>query len=168
MFKPLRTFTIGLAVMVGLVGMAPVPANALTPPKWRELTWRNRVTGFCLGVAGGNVTNGTPIIVWRCNGNTDQTWTVDFIAQNGRPPFLVRNGTNRNKCLSVANNSRNNGAQMVIWDCKPLETNKDQRCSSATACPSAAPSSPTGAPARSWESAPHPSMRALRGDGRDV
>jgi len=78
-------------------------------------------------VAGGNVTNGTPTIVWRCNGNTEQIWTVDFIAQNGRPPFLVRNGTNRNKCLSVANNSRNNGAQMVIWDCKPLETNEDQR-----------------------------------------
>jgi len=80
--------------------------------------WTNPTTGYCLGVAGGNVTNGTPIIVWQCNGNSDQSWAAGD--QLPYPPGAYssyRNGTNANKCLGVANNSGANGAGLVIWDC---------------------------------------------------
>jgi hypothetical protein len=88
--------------------------------------WPNLATGYCLGVQAGDVTNGTPIIVWRCNGNADQTWTAESVNADGSAPFLLRNGANRNKCLSVAGQRTDNGAPLVIWDCKPSGL-RDQR-----------------------------------------
>jgi hypothetical protein len=127
MFKLRRTLAVGLAVVVGSVATAVVvPASAAIPPSGSRLIWPNLDTGFCLGVQAGNVTNGTPIIVWDCNGNADQTWTVESVNGDGSAPFLLRNGVNRNKCLSVAGQRTDNGAPLVIWDCKPFGW-RDQR-----------------------------------------
>jgi hypothetical protein len=99
-----------------------VPASAAIPSPGDTRIWPNRMTGFCLGVRAGDVTDGTPIIVWRCNDNSDQTWTVRSENSNGGAPFSLRNGTNSNKCLSVAGFSIENGAQLVIRKCTPWDT----------------------------------------------
>jgi ricin-type beta-trefoil lectin protein len=90
-----------------------------------KLIWPNRATGFCLGVKAGTMTDGTRIIVWTCNNTTDQTWTADPLNADGTGPFRLRNGSNRNMCLSVSNNSTANGAPLVIWGCKAFN-NADQ------------------------------------------
>jgi hypothetical protein len=122
MFRARRVLAIGFIMIVGGVLLA-VPASAAIPPTGVKLIWPNRSTGFCLGVRAGDVTNGTHIIVWRCNGNSDQTWTVEPLGPGTNGPFFtLRNGTNRNKCLSVAGFSIENNARLVIRDCTPNQT----------------------------------------------
>jgi Ricin-type beta-trefoil lectin domain len=125
MLKRLPALAAGLAVVLAGVTIA-TPAHAAIPPSGVKLNWLNSTTNFCLGVAAGNVTNGTAIIVWACNGNTDQAWTAESVNPFASGPYLLRNGTNRNKCLSVAAMSKNNGAVLVIWDCKAVGANSDQ------------------------------------------
>jgi hypothetical protein len=123
----LRSFTFGLTVVAG--GLAAAPATAIPASGDRNI-WTNRSSSLCMGVAGGDVTDGKPLIMWRCNRNADQTWIAESIVLGplGRSgPFLLRNGTNRDKCLSVANKSTNDGAALVIWFCKPAIANQDQR-----------------------------------------
>jgi ricin-type beta-trefoil lectin protein len=123
-FRRLRVIAFTAVMLVCSVAVA-VPASAALPQSDVPLIWPNRATGYCLGVSRGDVTNGTPIIVWRCNGNSDQTWTVSQIVTNANIAFTLRNGTNRNKCLTAT--GQGNGAAFVISDCKPLGQNMDQQ-----------------------------------------
>jgi hypothetical protein len=125
-FKPLRSLAVVLVVVVGSVTIAAVPASAAIPPPNVDLIWMNRATDFCLGVRAGNVTDETPIIVWSCNGNSDQTWRAVSVGSLGQPPYTLRNGTNGSKCLSVAGRSKNDGAALVIRTCAFPPTD-DQR-----------------------------------------
>jgi Carbohydrate binding module (family 6)/Ricin-type beta-trefoil lectin domain len=61
----------------------------------------------CLGVAGGDTTNGTPIVIWGCNGNADQKWTFG-------PDGTVRS---MGKCLDVSGYGTTNGSLTHLWDC---------------------------------------------------
>jgi hypothetical protein len=36
--------------------------------------FRNLANSLCLDVAGGSAANGTKLIVWACNGGSNQTW----------------------------------------------------------------------------------------------
>ena len=121
-----RVVAIGLAVIVAAVAL-PGSAGAADQFDGVRLVWTNAQTGLCMGVAGGDVSNGKPIILWSCNGNSDQTWTATSANSDGSQPYLLRNGTNPNKCLSVAGKSLNQFAALVIWDCKPPNDNQDQR-----------------------------------------
>jgi hypothetical protein len=122
-----RFWAVGAALFLVLGSVAVAsPANAAIPPNLTPLIWQNQPTRFCMGVTAGNMTNGTAIIVWHCNRNTDQTWTADFSSAAGGGSFLLRNGSNRNKCLTVSNSRTDNGAPLVIWDCKAAGVNADQ------------------------------------------
>lgn len=88
--------------------------------------------GLCMGVAGGNMTPGTPIITWGCDGSFNQHWGLD--PDSGSPnTFLLRNERNPSECLSVDQKSRSVGAHLVIWTCKSVSDNQDQRWSIADA-----------------------------------
>jgi len=80
-------------------------------------TWRNANSGKCLGVAGGNMTNGTKIVQWDCLGpsHPDQYWSP--VGINDGAYYQFHNLSNPNKCLGVPGGSTNAGAQLVIWDC---------------------------------------------------
>jgi lysophospholipase L1-like esterase len=62
-------------------------------------------SGRCLDVPGGNTTNGTQPIIWDCNGQTNQRWTLDGQALQAL-----------GKCLDAPLNA-GAGAKAQIWDC---------------------------------------------------
>jgi hypothetical protein len=126
MHRLARMVAIGLAVIVATVAL-PGSAGAADLFDGVRLVWTNEQTDLCMGVEGGDVTNGKAIILWSCNDNADQIWTATSANSDGSQPYLFRNGTNPDKCLSVAGKSLSQGAALVIWDCKPSNDNEDQR-----------------------------------------
>jgi hypothetical protein len=117
----LRGLVVGVtAVAAGLIG----PGVAGASIEGQLMTWSNAHTGECLGVAGGNMANGTAVIVWPCNGNPDQKWTAE---PTGFGDVLLRNSVPPHKCISVAAKSTANQARLVIFDCKRDDDNQDQR-----------------------------------------
>ena len=88
-------------------------------------TWRNP-EGLCMGVQGGNMTPGTPIIDWTCDGSLNQMWALD--GNSGQPgTWLLRNAADSAECLSVFQMETTMRAPLVIWPCKDFTTNQDQR-----------------------------------------
>jgi hypothetical protein len=82
--------------------------------------------GQCMGVAGGNMTPGTPIIDWQCDNSLNQLWGLD-LNSGTQNAYLLRNERNHSECLSVDQKSTNVGAHLVIWPCKSVSDNQDQR-----------------------------------------
>lgn len=81
-----------------------------------------------MGVMGGNMTPGTAIITWACDGTSNQFW--EFDTNSGAPDtFLLRNSANPSECLSVFQKATYVGAPLVIWPCKGFDDNQDQRWS---------------------------------------
>jgi hypothetical protein len=52
----------------------------------------------CLGVAAGNMANGTPVITWTCDGSLNQLWYESL--DSTWPSFHLMNDANCTKCLS--------------------------------------------------------------------
>ncbi|MEU1288160.1 ricin-type beta-trefoil lectin domain protein [Kitasatospora sp. NPDC005856] len=83
---------------VGIV-FGPTPAAGPT----------GQITGYvnkCLDVRGGSSNNGTPVQMWDCLGNVNQTWRI------------AADGTIRavGKCLDTGGRTEN-GTALQIWDC---------------------------------------------------
>jgi O-glycosyl hydrolase len=65
-------------------------------------------SGRCLDVPGQRQTNGTPLVIWDCNGGSNQQWTQ---LSNGAIQVY---GT---KCMDVLGHNTAPGATVAIWDC---------------------------------------------------
>ena len=105
-----------VATGLSLSALTTLPAKADGPAK----TWTSQGSGKCLGVLGGNMTNGTPVVQWTCNGHPDQSWFITTSSPSGVPdgqPTTIRNSANPSKCLGVFASATNDGANLVIWDC---------------------------------------------------
>ena len=89
------------------------------------LTWSNP-DGLCLGVQGGNMTPGTPIIDWTCDGSPNQLWGFDSNS-GASGSDLIRNAADPTECLSVFQMETTMRAPLVIWPCKDQSNNQDQR-----------------------------------------
>jgi len=88
-------------------------------------TWANP-SNLCLGVYGGDMTPGTAIIDWTCDGSLNQLWALD--PNSGAPgSYLFRNAANTSECLSVFQMETTMRAPLVIWPCKDQSSNQDQR-----------------------------------------
>lgn len=68
--------------------------------------------GKCLTDAGGSTANGNPVVIWGCNGKTQQNWTV---AQDGTLRVF-------GKCLNVVGHGTANGTQVNLWSCLSGDT----------------------------------------------
>ena len=115
---------VATALSLGALTTASSPAKADGPAK----TWVNQGSGKCLGVQNGDMTNGTPVVQWTCNGHPDQSWFISTSSSSGVPdgqPTTIRNSTNPSKCLGVTASLTNDGANLVIWDC--LQGDLDQQ-----------------------------------------
>jgi hypothetical protein len=63
----------------------------------------------CLDARGRGTANGTAVVIYDCNGGTNQQWTI---TGNG-----TITGVASGRCLDVAQNSTANGARVQLWDC---------------------------------------------------
>ena len=62
----------------------------------------------CLDVNGPGTANGTAVIIWDCNGQTNQQWRLNA---NG-----TITAVGANKCLDVSGGTAN-GTKVHIWTC---------------------------------------------------
>jgi hypothetical protein len=64
--------------------------------------------------------NGSNLVIWDCNGNTDQNWLFQLAITPSRGiPFGCFNIENQNaapKIIGVLGASGSDGAQTVLWD----------------------------------------------------
>jgi hypothetical protein len=115
-------------LLILIAGLA-VTTLALVVPGTAKATQFNTWTnpdGLCMGVQGGNMTPGTAIIVWTCDGSLNQLWALD--ANSGaNGAYLFRNAANTTECLSVFQMETTMRAPLVIWPCKDVSNNQDQR-----------------------------------------
>ncbi|MGJ6968829.1 glycoside hydrolase family 27 protein [Streptosporangium sp. G11] len=72
-------------------------------------------SGRCLDVTGASQTNGTQVVIWDCNGQSNQQWTSTAAGE------LRVYG---NKCLDVNNNGTADGTGVLIWDCNGQNNQK--------------------------------------------
>ena len=70
-------------------------------------TIRGAGSNRCLDDPNGTTTNGTQVLIWDCNGGTNQQWT----RTSGKQLQVV------GKCLDASNNQTSPGTKVVIWDC---------------------------------------------------
>jgi len=111
-FRSMRKLMMGLALVAAFLAVGS-PASA--EDIHSSGPWFNVHSNLCLGVQGGNMTNGTRIIQWPCNDHPDQNWNIAVPEELNLQ--LIRNGQDSNKCLAVAGNSDDKGAALIIWDC---------------------------------------------------
>ncbi|HTJ67081.1 MAG TPA: RICIN domain-containing protein, partial [Actinospica sp.] len=64
---------------------------------------------LCLDANNKGTTNGTKVIIWSCNSQTNQQWTIN---SNG-----TITGAQSGLCLDVTGASTANGALAELWTC---------------------------------------------------
>jgi alpha-galactosidase len=100
------TGTISAAVPAHGAAMYIVSGGGIVEPS--DGTVRGAASDRCLDVDGANQAAGTAVIIWDCNGQTNQNWT-GTAAQELR--------VYGNKCLDVSGGATANGSPVIIWDC---------------------------------------------------
>jgi hypothetical protein len=122
-----------LRLFIALIAGLGATAAALAHPgiaKATDYTEWTTPDGLCMGVTGGNMGPGTAVITWACDGTDNQFWAMD--PNSGAPnTFLLKNLADPTECLSVFNKAQYLGAPLVIWPCKDVSDNEDQRWSRA-------------------------------------
>ena len=68
---------------------------------------RGAASNRCLDDPNGSTTNGVQLVIWDCNGGTNQRWTY-----TGSKQLQVLG-----KCLDAYNNQTSAGTKVEIWDC---------------------------------------------------
>jgi hypothetical protein len=102
----LGSFTTSFATTVP-AGQAVLLTIAGTDSAGRQIVGTQ--SGRCVDVSNAATANGTPVQLWDCNGQTNQSWTA---ASNRQ--LTVYGGT---KCLDANNQGTTNGTAVIIWDC---------------------------------------------------
>jgi hypothetical protein len=77
--------------------------------------------GQCLDVAGAGTTNGTPVNVFPCGTQTNQTFVPTFSTGSF---YRIRTGHSLGDCLDIKNDVPAEGAPLQLWDCLPGQTNQ--------------------------------------------
>ena len=116
--KKLTRALLGLSVICGGLALSGQASAQL---------YNYQYQGQCLGVSGGyaNTTKaGTPLIVWSCNGSSDQTHFYAY-ANSTQQRFFTgasaywKNGSLyiQGYCAGVAAASTQQGAGVIVWNC---------------------------------------------------
>jgi hypothetical protein len=76
----------------------------------------------CVDDSDGSARNGTPVVIWHCNGSRQQDWTIE-------PDGTVRiNG----KCMGIPNGGKGNWAEVELWTCGNGASERWRATTSAT------------------------------------
>jgi|GEM_PF-2499373 len=76
-------------------------------------------SGKCLGVSGGSKNDGANVIQWSCNGQWNQMFRLEPIANN--PEYYRITAKHSGKCLGVSGGSKKDGANLIQWSCNGQE-----------------------------------------------
>ncbi|MCL6735911.1 RICIN domain-containing protein, partial [Streptomyces neyagawaensis] len=68
-----------------------------------------KALGKCLDVSGGGTADGTRVVLWSCNGGTNQNWQA-------YPDGSLRNPQS-GKCLDVSGAGSSDGTLVHLWTC---------------------------------------------------
>ena len=101
----------------------------------------------CLDASGRGTTNGTAVIIWDCNGQTNQQWNVN---SNG-----TITGVQSGLCLDANAAGTANGTKIILWAC---HGGTNQQWNSPTPPPNAAGAGRRG-PVRHLRLGRHPVHR---------
>lgn len=71
-------------------------------------------SGLCLDVAGAGTANGTPVGLFTCGPQSNQSFAPTFVTGNF---YRLRAGHSLGKCLDVKNDVPAQGAPLQLWDC---------------------------------------------------
>ena len=63
----------------------------------------------CLDANNSGTTNGTAVIIWDCNGQTNQQWNLN---SNG-----TITGVQSGLCLDASGRGTANGTSIILWAC---------------------------------------------------
>ncbi|MEU8379646.1 lectin [Streptosporangium sp. NPDC048865] len=103
-------------VVFRVSGGTPNPDPTPTPtPTLTTTPIRGVASNRCVDVTGAVQTNGTQVVIWDCNGQSNQQWTAT-------PAGELR--VYGNKCLDVNNNGTADGTGVIIWDCNGQNNQK--------------------------------------------
>jgi hypothetical protein len=82
--------------------------SGTTPPPPPPTTFRlvNAASGRCLDDPNGSTTNGVQLIIWSCNGGTNQAFT-----QSGNTLQIL------GKCVDAYGAGTANGTRIILWTC---------------------------------------------------
>ncbi|GAA3419912.1 hypothetical protein GCM10018952_61120 [Streptosporangium vulgare] len=70
----------------------------------------------CLDAYGQGTANGTQVIIWDCNGGTNQQWNVNADG--------TITGVQSGKCLEASNFGTGNGTKVQLWSCTGTSSQK--------------------------------------------
>jgi hypothetical protein len=85
---------------------SPSPSPSVSPTGGTVFRLINGASSTCLDVPNSNTTDGTQMIIWSCNGGTNQNFTA------GGQTLRVLG-----KCLTAFNNGTANGTRVVLSTC---------------------------------------------------
>ncbi|MEV6968714.1 ricin-type beta-trefoil lectin domain protein [Hamadaea sp. NPDC051192] len=77
-----------------------------TPPPSTTFKLTNGASGTCLDDPNGSTTNGVQLILWTCNGGTNQT-----VTQSGAALQIL------GKCVDAYGAGTANGTKIILWTC---------------------------------------------------
>jgi len=82
-----------------------------------EIRWHGQ-QDTCMDVAGGRSDNGNKIQAWECTGSVSQLFSYD---PDEPMPQIKWMGGAQNKCLDVHFGNTDNFADVVLYDCHPMD-----------------------------------------------
>lgn len=71
-------------------------------------------SGQCLDVAGAGTANGTPVNMFGCGTQSNQTFALTFVTGNY---YRIRAGHSLGNCLDIKNDVAAEGAPLQLWTC---------------------------------------------------
>ncbi|WP_066370595.1 ricin-type beta-trefoil lectin domain protein [Herbidospora mongoliensis] len=92
---------------------SPTPTPSATPGTTGPI--RGVASNRCVDVTGASQNNGTAVVLWDCNGQSNQQWTATSSGE------LRVYG---NKCLDVSGAGTADGTGVLIWDCNGQNNQK--------------------------------------------
>lgn len=100
------------AVVAGSPGPSPGPSPPSPPPSPSSgVEIKLWGTSKCLDLAGGNTANGNYLMIWDCNGHTNQKW----VFANGA--WHISSAMDQSKCIDVPGGNSQNGNSLQVWEC---------------------------------------------------
>jgi hypothetical protein len=105
--------------VAAVASLLPVPARAAFPPTQVY----NYGNGLCLDDYGYSTAAGAKVVIWPCNGGSNQQWIESTFTctGTGQTCAMIQNQYSH-LCLDVKGGSGANGTLAIQWPCNPTDT----------------------------------------------